>query len=84
MFKATIISTIFASAAFQVAAEPTNKQDLSILPPDVAARVTELQQHGDRFEPVIRAIFSEAMKPAWNFEDCDHENVGTTIAMTPS
>ena len=73
MFKTTIISTIFAVAAFQTSAEPRNEYDLSALPADVAQRVAELQKHGERFEPVIRAIFAEATKPAWGFDDCGHD-----------
>ncbi len=84
MFKLTIISTIFAAAAFQVSAEPINKHDLSILPADVALRVAELQKHGARFEPVIRAIVAEATKPTWNFDDCGHESLGVTVAANQS
>lgn len=80
MFKATIISTIFAAGAFQVSADPSNGYDLSILPVDVAARVMELQKHGDRFEATIRAIFAEAMKPDWTFEDSGQEPADITVA----
>ena len=73
MIKTTIISTIFTTVAFQVSGEPLKEYDLSILPADVAARVIELQEHGDRFEPAIRAIFAAATKPAWAFDDCGHE-----------
>ena len=73
MFKLTIISTIFAAVAFQTSAEPRAEYDLSVLPTDVALRVAELQKHGERFEPVIRAIFAEATKPAWGFDDCGHD-----------
>ncbi|AUH66934.1 hypothetical protein [Paracoccus zhejiangensis] len=80
MFRATIISTIFAVGAFQVSADPTNDYDLSILPADVAARVIEMQKHGDRFEATIRAIFVEAMKPDWTFEDSGQESADITVA----
>lgn len=80
MFKATIISTIFAAAAFQVSADPSNGHDLSILPADVAARVIELQKHGDRFEATIRAIFAEAMKPDWTFNDPGQKTPEITVA----
>lgn len=73
MIKTTIISTIFATLAFQASGEPLNDYDLSVLPEDVAARVAELQKHGDRFEPAIRAIFAAATKPTWAFDDCGHE-----------
>lgn len=81
MFRATIISTIFAAAAFQVSADPANGYDLSILPADVAARVIELQKHGDRFEATIRAIFVEAMKPDWTFYDSGQETTEITVAV---
>ena len=81
MIKMTIISTIFAAAAFQVSAEPISKHDLSVLPADVALRVAELQKHGARFEPAIRAIVAEAKKPTWGFDDCGHERAdGAAIA----
>lgn len=79
MFRATIISTIFVAAAFQVSADPTNGYDLSIIPEDVAARVIEMQKHGDRFEATIRAIFIEAMKPDWTFEDSGQETSEITV-----
>ncbi|MFD1341261.1 hypothetical protein [Litorisediminicola beolgyonensis] len=68
MFRAPIISTLFAAAALQASAEPSDGPDLSILPEEVAARVIELQAHGDRFEDTIRAILAEARKPGWTFE----------------
>lgn len=73
MLKATIISTLFAVTAFQAAADPNPSFDFSVLPPEVAERVAELQTHGDRFKPAIRAIFAEAMKPTWAFGECGHE-----------
>ncbi len=82
MFKATIISTIFAAAVLPAAAEPGNKYDLSILPTDVSERVTELLKYGDRFEPAIRAILSEATKPTWSFDGCAHEATDHVIAMS--
>lgn len=65
MFKAILISTIFAAAAVQVSAEPGNRYDLSILPPDVAARVVYMQQYGDRFDAAIQATIAEWSKPAY-------------------
>ena len=78
MFKKTIISTFFATLAFQVGAEPIKEYDISVLPADVAARVAELQKHGERFEPVIRAIVAEALKPTWGFNDCGHDTAHIT------
>lgn len=65
MFKTVAISTFFASAAFQVSAEPSSKYDLSVLPADVAARVAHLEQYGNRFEAVIEATLAEWSKPAY-------------------
>ncbi|AZQ68358.1 hypothetical protein EF888_15205 [Silicimonas algicola] len=79
MFRATIISTIFAAAAFQVSADPAKDYDLSILPAEVAAGVIELQKHGDRFEAAIRAIFVEAAKPDWTFGDSIQETTEITV-----
>lgn len=65
MFKSTAISAIFAAAALQASAEPGSEYDLSILPADVAARVTVLQQYGDRFRPAIQATLNEWNKPPY-------------------
>ena len=65
MFKATIISSIFAAAACQVSAEPVTQHDLSLLPADVAARVANLQQYGDRFQGAIEATLAEWSKPTY-------------------
>ena len=73
MFKATIISTFFAATAFQAAAEPGNRYDLSILPADVAARVAYLQQYGDRFEGAIEATLAEWSKPAYAGSDIHYD-----------
>ncbi|RYH06444.1 hypothetical protein [Tropicimonas sp. IMCC6043] len=66
MFKATIISTFFAATAFQLAAEPDNRYDLSMLPADVAARVVQLQSYGDRYKTAIDAIFAKWSKPGYS------------------
>ena len=73
MIKTTIISTMFATVAFHVSGEPLKSYDVSVLPEDVAARVAELEKHGERFEPAIRAIIAEARKPTWGFDDCGHD-----------
>lgn len=73
MIKMTIFSTIFATVAFQVSGEPLNEYDASGLPADVAARVAELEEHGERFESAIRAILAAAERPAWAFDDCEHD-----------
>ena len=65
MFKSIAFSAIFAAAAFQASAEPSSKYDLSILPADVAAQVTFLQQYGERFEPAIQATLAEWTKPSY-------------------
>ena len=75
MFKTALISTLFATVALQVSAEPLDHYDLSVLPADVAERVVELQKHGERFESAIRAIFTAAAKPAWGSDDCGHQTV---------
>lgn len=65
MFKYIAISTFFAAAAFQVSADPASKYDLSILPPDVAARVTYLEKYGERYDAAIRATLAEWSKPSY-------------------
>lgn len=64
MLKTIIIPAIFAATAMQASAESGKTYDLSVLPPDVAARVFQLQQHGDRFERVIEATLAEWSKPS--------------------
>lgn len=64
MFKSLFLSAIFATAAMQALSEPHKPHDLSILPPDVAARVVHLQGYGNRFDAVINAIFVEWNKPS--------------------
>lgn len=73
MDKAPFVSTIFAIVAFQASADGTHSHDLSTLPPDVAARVIELQKYGDRFESAIHGILAEATKPSWTFDGCGHD-----------
>lgn len=73
MLKTILISTIITAAAFQVAAEPSAKYDLSILPADVAARVAHLQQYGDRFEAAIEATLAEWSKPAYTGGETDYD-----------
>ena len=65
MFKPLALSAIFAAVAFQVSAEPNASYDLSILPADVAAQVTYLEQFGDRFAPAIQATIEEWTKPSY-------------------
>jgi len=65
MFKSTAISAIFLAATLQASAEPSSEYDLSILPADVAARVTVLQQYGERFGPAIQATLNEWNKPSY-------------------
>ncbi len=81
MFKATVIATLFSTAAMSAGADPAASDDLSVLPAEVAARVAELQAHGDRFAPAIRAILAEAQKPGWAFDDCGHESHAMPMAM---
>ncbi len=73
MLKSTFFSTILVAVAIHASADSAHTHDLSDLPSDVAARVIELQKHGDRFEAAIDAIMAEAMKPSWTFDDCGHE-----------
>jgi len=68
MFKTALISTIFAVAASQAVAGPATGNDVSMLPADVAARVIQLQQYGDRYQRAIDAIFAEHAKPAYTVE----------------
>ena len=82
MIKMTIISTIFATLALQASGEPLKEYDVSVLPADVAARVIELQRYGDRFEPAIREIIAEAMKPTWSFDNCGHD-IALIAAVAP-
>lgn len=65
MFKAALISTIFAAAAFQASADPSELHHPSGLPADVAARIVHLQQYGVRFEPAIAATLAEWSKPTF-------------------
>lgn len=65
MLKSAIITATFIAAASQATADSGDMHDLSVLPPDVAARVIHLQQYGDRFEATIEAIFAEWEKPAY-------------------
>ena len=73
MLKTIVTASFFAATAIQANADTNKKYDLSILPADVAARVLELQKHGDRFEAAIRAILIEAAKPSSGF-DCLEPN----------
>ena len=63
MFKTIALTTIIATAATLATAETEIKYDLSLLPADVAARVMQLQQYGDRFDATIVAIIAEHSKP---------------------
>ena len=84
MFKKVFVSTLFATLTFQANAEPLKEHDLSVLPADVAARVVELQKHGERFEPAIRAIFAASAKPTWRFEGCEHDATLATAELPNS
>ncbi|WP_170606383.1 hypothetical protein [Ruegeria arenilitoris] len=70
MSKAITFCAILATVAFQEGAQADEFYDLSLLPPDVAERVVELEIYGDRFEPAIRAVLAEATKPFWAPADC--------------
>ena len=75
MLKTPFVSTIFAVVAIQASADSAHTHDLSNLPSDVAARVIELQEYGDRFDATIHGILAEAIKPSWTFDGCGHEPV---------
>lgn len=64
MLRTLVVSTVIAIAGLRAGAEPQEGRELSALPPDVAARVVQLQRHGDRYEAAIEAIFAEWSKPA--------------------
>lgn len=63
MFKSLLLSAILATTAFPALSGPDVSRDLSILPADVAARVVQLQGHGERFQAAIDAIFAEWARP---------------------
>jgi hypothetical protein len=73
MFKTALISTIIVVAAYQANAGQANGSDLSVLPADVAARVMQLQQYGDRYQPVIDAIFAEHAKPTYTVKTHEYD-----------
>lgn len=64
MFKTLLLSAAIAASVSHAMAEPRPSRDLSILPPDVAARVVYLQGYGERFEAAIDATFAEWAKPS--------------------
>lgn len=84
MSKAIIFCAIFATAGFQASAETDDFIDLSLLPPEVAERVVELEMYGDRFEPAIRAIFAEHAKPSSSFDNCPSESHEVLVAPAQS
>lgn len=70
MLKIVFTSTVFALSTFQASAEAPTTYDLSVLTPDVAARVAELQEYGTRFDAAIRAIIAAASLPSSGFDGC--------------
>ena len=82
MFKSTVISTVFAVSALQASAGSSSKFDLSILPPDVAARVIYLEQFGDRYETAIEATLAEWRKPSHSggARELDLSNLSPEVA----
>lgn len=65
MFRSIALSAIFFAAAFQASADPAGTYDLSVLPADVAAQVTFLEQFGDRYAAAIEATIAEWGKPSY-------------------
>ncbi len=84
MSKAITFCAILATVGFQASAEADEFYDLSLLPPEVAERVVELEMHGDRFGPAIRAIFVEHSKPSSGFDNCPSESHEVLVAPAQS
>jgi len=78
MFKTFILSAFIAASGSHLYAESGKPIDLSILPPDVAARVVQLQGYGDRYEKAIDAILAEWTRP--DFSNRAHEVDLTILA----
>ena len=67
MFKTFIFSALIAASGSHLYAEPGKPLDLSVLPPDVAARVIQLQGYGDRYKKAIDAILAEWTRPGFSY-----------------
>jgi hypothetical protein len=54
----------------------SGERTVSIQPtvPARGERSFDLRDYGDRFKLAIEAIKKEAQKPAWTWEDCEHDS----------
>ena len=80
------MKTALFATLLVLAAAPAFAQDAApaTLSPEVAQRVAELRQYGDRFEKAIRLIEAEAAKPTWGWDDCSHEGIAMVVLLPES
>lgn len=77
---------IAAGAAGASSADPADRvlSGEVTLPGDVLLQIAALWEHGERYEPVIRAVIAEHAKPHWGWGDGCDETSDLTGAILPS